>query len=145
MSNDALRSRLARTRRWVTAQPDRPFVILFSHLLVVLLYVTHSAVSPVPFTSVTARSVIVSPAVPAFHLLALLGLGLAILRPRWQGCAAVVSLFTWTCTTIALYFAAAQRNPPLALWAPALGLVITLATFLMAIRWGVDGDEREVR
>lgn len=132
------------TLSWVRAQPDRPFVILFSHIVVVLLYLTHRAVSDVPFTSHQAHSVVTSPAAPCLHALAAVGLIIAMADRRRQGCAAVVSLFTWTATTIALYFAATQRKPPLALWSPALGLVITLAAFLMVVRWGVDGDEREV-
>lgn len=132
-------------RSWVRKQPDRPFVILFSHLLVVALYCTGRAVSAVPFTSGTTHSVISSPAVPLLHLLAFACLVWAMVCPKRQGCGAVVSLGTWASTTVALYFAATQRVPPLALWAPALAAVITAATFLMAVRWGVDGDEREER
>lgn len=133
------------TRDWIRGQPDRPFVILFAHLLVVLLYCTHRAVSSVPFTSGTTHSVISSPVIPALHLLAFTCLAWAMLCPKHQGCGAVTSLFTWASTTVALYFAATQRNPPLALWAPALAGVVTVAAFLMAVRWGVDGDDREER
>lgn len=136
---------LSATRRWLRTQPDRPFVITYSHAATVLLYVSHRAVSPIPFTSNPAHTVISSPAVPALHALAMVGLLWAMALPKRQGCAAVLSLFTWACTTIALYFSATQRHPPLALWAPGLASVITVAAFLMVARWGVDGDDREER
>lgn len=139
------RAQVTRAREWTTKQPDRPFVILFSHILVVGLYLTDRAVSAVPFTSGATHSVISSPMVPALHVVAFACLVWAMACPKHQGCGALVSLGTWASTTVALYFAATQRNPPLALWAPALALVITVATFLMAVRWGVDGDDREER
>lgn len=136
---------LGEIREWLRAQPDRPFVITFGHLIVILLYLTHHAVSPVPFTGEVTHSIVTSPVIPVVHAIALLGMILGLARQKTRGGAACVSLMTWSATTIVLYFLATQRNPPLALWAPGMSAVITLAAFLMFVRWGVDGvDDSEV-
>lgn len=129
---------------WASSQPDRPFVILFGHCLVVVLYLTHHAVSTTPFRGTDAKDLLSSPLLPCLHGLAIGCLFVAIGTKRYKGSAAMTSFFAWAFTTGALYFAATHREPPGALWATALSSVITLAAFLMLARWGADdGDEHE--
>lgn len=137
-----IRDRVSAGTSWLRSQPDRPFVILFAHICTVGLYLTGHAYSSVPFSDHRTRTLITSDLVPATHALAALVLLLAIIAGRWAAQAASLSFFVWTCTTIALFLGAHQRVPPLAYWSFVLSLVITLATFLMLVRWGVDGDER---
>lgn len=135
-------SRVGQAISWIRTQPDRPFVIVFAHLCVVGLYVTGNAVSTSPFSDDRAKTLITSDAMPTIHGLAAVVLVVAILLHHYRGAAAGVSLVVWGATTATLFYASHQRVPPGAYWAASLSLVITLAAFLMLVRWGVDGDER---
>lgn len=130
---------------WLRAQPDRPFVITFAHACVVILYASGHGYSSLQFRDPHARQLITSAVLPAAHGLAAAVLIAAILIHRWQGSAAGISLFVWGATTASLFFVSYQRIPPAAYWSVALSLVITVAAFLMLVRWGVDGDDRGTR
>jgi hypothetical protein len=138
MSMTDIRGRLL---GWIRTQPNRPFVILYGHIVVVILYLAGRAYSGVPFNSDTTRVVISSPLMPIGHLLAAVGLMVGLTMKRGRGPAAFLSLGMWVFTTGALFFAAENRNPPLSLWGCALASVIAVASFLMLAQWGVDGDE----
>lgn len=138
-------SSVLRLSTWIRAQPDRPFVITFAHLSVVVLYLTGHAYSTLQFRDSHARELITSGIIPIGHAAAGLVLLAAIIFRRGQGQASAFSVFIWGLTTASLFFVSYQRIPPAAYWSVALSLVITVAAFLMLIRWGVDGDERGPR
>lgn len=134
----------ARATSWLRTQPDRPFVILFGHVAVVTLYITGNAVSKLPFSDSHTKQLISSDIIPTIHGAAALILLLAISLHRYRGIAAGASLVVWAVTTASLFVASHQRVPPGAYWSFALSTVITVAAFLMLVRWGVDGDDRGV-
>lgn len=116
-------------------------VILFAHVSIVGLYLTGNAVSTVvPFSNNQARTLITSDLVPSAHAIAAFALLYAIITHRWSGPAACISFFVWICTTIILFLGSHDRIPPLAYWSATLSLTISLAAFLMLVRWGVDKD-----
>jgi hypothetical protein len=131
---------------WLRVQPDRPFIIALAHALVIVLYVTHRAVSPIPFKGQVSRTLVTSPLLPTLHAcaLAILVAGILAGHSRLITTAATTSCVTWAFTTVVLFQASNDRVPRLGLWAAALSFVIFVATFLMLVRWGVDGDDSEV-
>lgn len=128
------------------ASRDRPLVILLAHILAVTLYATHKAATAVPLSDNPPRLLATSPIMPALHVLgaAALLLGIKVFRSnRSRGVVATTSVLIWAFTTATLYLDATAHTPALALWAPALSFVITVAAVLMLMRWGVGGDESE--
>lgn len=119
-------------------------VLVVVHTGVPALYLTGSAVSPVPFTRDDVQTVIRSPFLPVSHLATAVLLALAVTSPRLRDLAAPVSLGLWLGTAAALYFAAASRVPPLAMWGPAFALGWMIAAGVLTLVWPRE-DDHEVR
>lgn len=135
---------MGRTARWFRARPDRPFIILFAHLCIVSLYLSGHAVTPIAFTNAQAQTLISSDLLPVAHGVAAIALAAAIWARQGQLYAGTISLVVWSATTGTLFFASHSHVPQLSYWSFALSLVITAATFLMLVNWGVpNGTERE--
>jgi uncharacterized membrane protein len=124
-------------------QPDRPMVLLYGHLVVVVLYLTGNAVTPLPFRHATIRTLVDSPILPTLHLTcaAALLLGLTVATSKTaRGTIAFVDLWAWVFTTVTLYQGANDRTPHLSKLGAGLASVMCVAAFLMLKRWGNDAE-----
>lgn len=131
------------------AQPDRPALIMLGHASVPVLYLTHSAVSPVRFTNDATRALIASPfLLPLLHISAAVLLLAAIVRfrrPWHRAAASVYSVLIWVFTTALLTQASYAHSPRGTLWAADMAMITTLASIMMATKWGVrEADDDEV-
>lgn len=116
-------------------------VLAAAHAAIVVLYATGLAISSVPFTHSGVHSVVASPLVPGFHLVAAVALASGVLWRRVRDIASVCSFSVWAPYTAALTLSALLRTPHLALVGPVMAASLAAFALGLVLCWGHD-DER---